>query len=53
MMTDLVIQFAALGCMGGCAIAEKVSLEIFFGFIFIAATIRHSCRLIRDNMKEK
>lgn len=44
LIINLIILVASLGCMGGCAISDKLSLEIFFGFIFIAATIRLFCQ---------
>ena len=40
---NLLILVASVGCMGGCALVDKLCLEIFFGFIFIATTVRMVC----------
>ena len=30
-MLDLILQFVSLGCMAGCALSDKLCLEVFFG----------------------
>ena len=47
-MLDLILQFVSLGCMAGCALSDKLCLEVFFGFIFVAAAIRCTGRTLRE-----